>query len=95
MKTLYAIGRPFLLLLVLGLASCTLTDPLYRDGLWRPNGANTQNLRVMVVEQGDLNRGRGEPGSDGPEAVAAVQRLRAGKVKEITTQSSQSNGGGS
>ena len=76
------------------LASCAATDPLQRDGLWRPNNANEQNLRVMVVNQRDLLRGRGEPGADGAYAAAAIRRLNADKVKALEMTNTQSSGGG-
>jgi hypothetical protein len=76
-------------LLALCVASCTATDPLNRIGLWRPNGSNEQNLRVMVVDQRDLLQGRGETGSDGADASAAIQRLRTGKLRDISAQGTQ------
>ncbi len=82
--------RPAILLLAMVLPSCAATDPLTRTGLWRPSGANEQNLRIMVVDQHDLLYGRGESGSDGAEAAAAIQRLRAGKPKAIVTPVTQS-----
>jgi hypothetical protein len=77
------------LLLAIGLPSCAATDPLTRVGLWQPNGANEQNLRIMVVDQHDLLYGRGDPGSDGAEATAAIQRLRTGKLKVFTAPITQ------
>lgn len=46
--------------------------------------ANDQNLRLMVAEAADLERGSDTPALSGDESLAAVQRLRAGKQKPLT-----------
>ena len=68
----------------LALAGCdTLTDPYYREGLWRPTGANDFNLRVMAAQPRDIASGQGEPGSDGQAAADAVDRLRNDRVRPL------------
>ena len=32
---------------LLGLVGCSVTDPLTREGVWRPMNANAANLRAM------------------------------------------------
>ena len=94
MSRVHRVSLTLLGLLALGLAACTATDPISRTGLWRPNGSNEQNLRLMVVDQRDLLKGRGETGSDGAEASAAIERLRAGKLKDIRVETTQTAVGG-
>lgn len=72
-----------LLLAPLLLAGCAATDPLYREGLWHPNGANEANLRLMVAAPSDLVQGVAAVHSDGHGAARAVQRLRTGRVKPL------------
>ena len=71
------------LVLVPALAGCELTDPLEREGLWRPVGANEANLRLMVTAPSDLIRGVSAGSADGHGAARAVQRLRQGRVKPL------------
>jgi hypothetical protein len=71
------------LLLLLLLGACSITDPYQREGVWRPNGANDIDLRVMVANPQDLVRGPEVSGSDGRQAAAAVDRLRRDKVKPL------------
>lgn len=64
------------LLLCLGaLAGCAGTDTYRRPGTWHPDGANAANIAAMAANPGDLLRGRGSPGSDGPLAARAIDRL--------------------
>lgn len=65
------------------LAGCQATDPLYREGLWRPTGANDANLRAMVAVPSDLAWGAAAPGGDGHLAARAVQRLRQGRTHPL------------
>ena len=93
--------RALLCVALLGLlAGCADTDPLQRQGLWRPNHANETDLRAMVADPADLVAGRGDPAGDGPAAVAAIERLRSDTVKPMRTyslsigQDSGGSGGG-
>ena len=69
-------------LALLMLAGCAATDPYLRDGLWRPNGANEFNLRVMVASPSDLVRGTPSEGN-GQQAAAALDRYRNDKVRQL------------
>lgn len=71
------------LLLIPALCGCTTLDPLTRDGLWHPTGANQANLAAMVVDPADLVRGKDYEGTDGQLAAAAVARLRVNRVKQL------------
>ncbi len=87
--------RHFALLLLtamLGLSACT--DPFQREGTWHATGANEDNLRLMVADRRDLERGVDEPGSSGRTAVAAVTRLRLGQVKPLPDNGISKIGGG-
>ena len=72
-----------LLLGLLLLGGCAVTDPLQREGLWRPLGANEANLRLMVAAPSDLVQGVAAVGNDGHGAARAVQRLRTDRVKPL------------
>ena len=66
------------------LAACHgIDDPYERAGTWQPNHSNDANLRAMVANPGDLQRGRGDGSSMGDLAAAAVSRLRNDKVKAL------------
>lgn len=79
-----AVPRGAVLAAVLfALAGCQATDPLYREGLWRPTGANDANLRAMVAVPSDLAWGAAAPGGDGHLAARAVQRLRQGRTHPL------------
>ena len=52
---------PLLLLAVT--AGCSAFDPYRREGTWRPNGANEQNLAVMAVRPAERVRGTGAEGA--------------------------------
>lgn len=65
---------------LLGLAGCAQIDPLTRDGMWQPVGANTTNLRAMVAVPSDLVMGRAARTSDGNQAAKAMERLRTDRV---------------
>jgi len=70
-----------LCILVLVLAGCDATDPYLRYGTWRPNDANEDNLRAMVVSPSDLVRGVSSSEGDGRQAAAALDRLRNDKPR--------------
>src|SRR5262249_38782134 len=68
---------------VLSLGACGLTDmidPYQRQGMWRPDDANEDNLRAMVASPSDLVRGVSSNGSDGQQAAAALDRVRNDKM---------------
>ncbi|MFL1464051.1 hypothetical protein ACI6QG_17710 [Roseococcus sp. DSY-14] len=71
-----------LLLLPALLGGCDALGP-WREGQWRPGGANTANLLVMVAEPRELVRGTGAVGADGQQAAEAVARLRADRVRPL------------
>ena len=62
------------------LGGCAQIDPLTKEGIWRPTGANDANLRAMVAVPSDLAYGRAARTSDGRVAAQAVERLRTGRV---------------
>lgn len=56
--------------LVLALGACLQQEPYERAGTWQAGGANEANLRAMIANPGDLDRGvapvspaRGEMGA--------------------------------
>ena len=69
--------------LLLATTGCQLTDPYERVGSWRPNRSNDTNLQRMVANPSDLARGVGDGNGDGQQAVAALDRRRADKVKAL------------
>ena len=78
--------RIVLWIAVLAVAGCGLTDvldPYKREGMWRPNNANDDNLRAMVVSPSDLVRGVSNDGSDGQQAAAALDRARNDKMRRL------------
>jgi hypothetical protein len=86
------IGCAALPLLVLG--GCAQIDPLNKEGVWRPTGANDANLRAMVAVPSDLAYGRAARTSDGRLAAQAVERLRTGKVYPLHDVGISKLGGG-
>ncbi len=89
-----------LALLAGGLAGCASTDPLTRQGVWRPNYANDADLRAMVSQPADLLRGQGAAGSSGQQAATAIDHLREDKPKPplaggLALTAGSSSGGGS
>ena len=78
--------RVLLCIAVLGLGACGLMDmmdPYRREGMWRPNNANEDNLRAMVVSPSDLVRGISNDASDGQQAAAALDRMRNDKMRAL------------
>ncbi len=65
---------------LLGLVGCSVTDPLTREGVWRPMNANAANLRAMVAVPSDLVQGVAARSADGHQAARAMDRLRADRV---------------
>ena len=86
------VGFAALPLLVLG--GCAQLDPLTKEGVWRPTGANDANLRAMVAVPSDLAYGRAARTSDGRLAAQAVERLRTGRVYPLPDTSISKIGGG-
>ena len=72
---------------LLCLVGCEQIDPLTREGLWRPTGANAANLRAMVAVPGDLAFGRGTRTADGNAAARAVDRYRSGRTYPLSETS--------
>ncbi len=72
-----------LALALLGLSGCAAIDPLTRDGVWQPTGANDENLKVMLANPADYVSGASDPVADGAVVAAAVSRYRAGKVRRL------------
>ena len=88
---------PLALVGLLAAAGCAQLDPLTKEGVWRPTGANDANLRAMVAVPGDLAYGRAARTADGNTAARAVNRLRTGRVyqlPEVTTSTFGGGGGG-
>ncbi len=77
----------FAVLPLLGLVGCEQIDPLTREGLWHPTGANAANLRAMVAVPGDLALGRGTRTADGNAAARAVDRYRSGRTYPLSDNS--------
>ena len=75
--------RQLLYAALLGLSGCAAMDPYRREGDWRPNNANDDNLRAMVASPSDLVRGVGAEGGDGRQAAAALDRLRNDKLRPL------------
>ena len=75
--------RQLLCIAVLMLAGCDATDPYTKEGVWRPNNANEDNLRAMVASPSDLVRGVSSEVSSGQQAAAALDRQRNDKVRAL------------
>ncbi len=65
------------------LSGCAFDDPLTRQGLWVPNGANQANLRAMAADPRDLVTGQSDSRADGAVVTAAINRYRTGQVKDL------------
>jgi hypothetical protein len=81
--------RGLLFPLLLALAACAELDPYSRVGTWQPEGVNDRNLAAMVANPADLLRGHGASGADSPLAIAAANRLFAGRPKPLPDANSQ------
>ena len=75
--------RSLLLIGLVVISGCNITDPYARDGVWRPNGANDANLRAMVVSPSDLTRGVSARAAEGQQAEAALDRYRKDKIRRL------------
>ena len=73
---------------------CAGPDPYDFPHTWRPTGANDANLAAMAVRPADLARGRGTGPTDAQVAAAAVDRLRAGRVKALDSGGGPSSSAG-
>lgn len=72
------------LLAVLLVAGCAgLSDPFERPGTWTVRGVNESNLRAMIVNPADLERGEGDPRGRARQAVGAIERLEDDAVKPL------------
>ena len=80
---------------LLTMAGCAQIDPLTKEGIWRPTGANDANLRAMVAVPSDLAYGRAARTSDGHLAARAVDRLRTGRVYPLPDSGISKIGAGS
>jgi hypothetical protein len=60
-------------------------DPYRWPGHWDAAQVNELNLAVQASDWRDLAAGHGDPGSDGQEAAAAVDRLRKGVIKPLAS----------
>lgn len=60
-----------------------LNDPFERPGTWTPRGANDANLRAMIANPADLERGEGDPRGRGRQASNAIERLEDDKVNPL------------
>lgn len=78
--------KPALLLLI-GLAGCSVIDPFEREGVWRPRHANDANLRLHVADPAMLDRGVDDPRADGQVTAAAVDRYRRDRVRPLAASS--------
>jgi len=72
-----------LLFLLLAVTGCDQLDPYQREGVWRPNGANADDLRAMVAVPADLVAGRPAAPANGGLAVEALTRLRQDRVRPL------------
>jgi type IV pilus biogenesis protein CpaD/CtpE len=79
--------RQLICLAASALACCDRTDPYLREGVWQPNGANDENLRVMVASPSDLVRGVASLDGDGQQAAAALDRYRNDKPRLLPESS--------
>ncbi len=67
------------MVLLLGLVGC-IDDPFERPGTWQPAGVNDRNLRAMIADPEDLERGsaalreRGAAGSNAATRLLTEQR---------------------
>lgn len=62
-------------------AGCS--EPFRDQGRWDFEQSNQLNLAAQVSDWRDLAAGHGDPGADGQEAAAAVDRLRRGVPKQL------------
>lgn len=87
----HAIALTSALVLLGGCAG--MLDPYQRPGTWSNSGINDDNLRAMISNPYDLQRGVGASGAEGQEAASAVARFRSGNVKELPSSNLSEVGG--
>ncbi|MDB5316894.1 MAG: hypothetical protein JWO26_2466 [Rhodospirillales bacterium] len=81
-------------LVLLGLTGC-LDDPFERPGTWRPAGVQDRNLRAMIADPENLNRGeaafsdRGAAGSNAATRLLTEQRRPLPASSSLSTNASQ------
>lgn len=85
------VRAPIAAILVALLAGCIVTDD---ERGWVPTGANDANLRAMIADPQDLERGRGIRTADGAVDVQAIDRWRRGEIELPDSGSDFSVGGG-
>lgn len=72
----------------LTLAGCGAAgDPYAREGTWHATGVNDANLRVMLVDPGDLAQGRGADNYLAAEAAPPIHRLFTDARYPLPTES--------
>jgi hypothetical protein len=79
------------------LAGCTSppwSDPFERPGTWHPSGVNEANLRAMVQNPADLERGQAARADLGAEAVPPIDRLMRGQRRPLPQVDSSAGPGG-
>jgi hypothetical protein len=70
------------------------SDPYLREGTWHAAGVNEENLHAMLAEPADMQWGVSQPGSNGQLAAGAVERLRTGQVRVLSSDSIPKVGAG-
>jgi hypothetical protein len=68
---------------VLGLAGCADDSGFNRPHAWTATASNAANLAASAEAAADLARGRPSDMADGAAAVAAIERLRADRLKPL------------
>ncbi|PWS34200.1 hypothetical protein DFH01_26600 [Falsiroseomonas bella] len=84
----------FLIWLPLALAAgaCTDPEPFTRPGTWQATGANDANLRAMIANPADLQRGQA-PATAARGEAAAIAAARLG-APSASGQGGENGGGG-
>jgi hypothetical protein len=80
---------------LLALTGCDQMDPMTRPYVWKPSGANADNISAMAADPHDLivgrtQRGPRRSGSD----VDAIDRLWTGKPVPLLSAGSGGSGAG-
>ena len=73
--------------LLLGLAGC-IDDPFERPGTWQPAGVNDRNLRAMIADPEDLERGSAALRERGAAGANAATRLLTEQRRPLPATSS-------
>ena len=66
--------------MLLALAGCGETDPYLRTDVWRPTGANAQNIVAQLANPLDMVRGHGAVRVDAHSPTTAVEQLWGGRA---------------